>query len=178
MYIQYKKLNKAFIIIYWKITSGDFENGRSLKNVLILHRKCSLLLLPFNYSKLLFCFQRTMIIQCVCMASLFLTFTLTEKAGEWMYFIWVCLMFGTFCGNFALFPTATAKAFGHKYFTINYGMVFSSQVWNKLFFWVHFVFSWGFHVRKFKPSSHFLFHLILTCEQPSSPQKKLTLSVS
>lgn len=73
-------------------------------------------------------FRRTMIIQCIAMAFLFMTFTLTEKAGEWMYFIWVCLMFGTFCGNFALFPAATAKAFGQKYFTVNYGMVFSSQI--------------------------------------------------
>lgn len=77
--------------------------------------------------------QRTMIIQCIAMAFLFMTFTLTEKAGEWMYFIWVCLMFGTFCGNFALFPAATAKAFGQKYFTVNYGMVFSSQVWELIY---------------------------------------------
>ena len=70
-----------------------------------------------------------MSIQCLLMAFLFLTFTLTERAGEWMYFMWVCLMFGTFCGNFALFPTVTAKAFGQTYFIFNYGLVFSSQVW-------------------------------------------------
>lgn len=75
-----------------------------------------------------FYLQRTMIIQCVSMALLFSTFAFTEKAGKWMYVIWVCLIFGTFCGNFALFPTATAKAFGQKYFTVNYGMIFSSQV--------------------------------------------------
>ena len=73
-------------------------------------------------------FKRTMVIQCLLMALLFLTFTLTEKAGDWMYFIWVCLMFGTFSGNFALFPTVTAKAFGQKYFISNYGLVFSSQI--------------------------------------------------
>ena len=87
-----------------------------------------------------FFLKRTMIIQCLSMALLFSTFALTEKAGKWMYVIWVCLIFGTFCGNFALFPTATAKAFGQKYFTVNYGMIFSSQVRESTCIYNHMIF--------------------------------------
>ncbi|XP_028401611.1 uncharacterized protein LOC114524659 [Dendronephthya gigantea] len=75
-------------------------------------------------------FRRTMIIQCLLMAFLFMTLTLTEKAGKSLYFIWVCLMFGTFSGNFALFPIATVKTFGQKYFTVNYGLMFTSQIFS------------------------------------------------
>lgn len=59
-------------------------------------------------------------------AILLLTLIATEYGGKPMFFIWICAIFFTFSGNFALFPTATARAFGSKYVGPNYGIVFTS----------------------------------------------------
>lgn len=57
-----------------------------------------------------------------------LTFGVSSLQGKTVYFIYVCLIFLMFSGNFALFPTAIAKTFGSKYYAINYGLLFTSQV--------------------------------------------------
>ena len=57
-----------------------------------------------------------------------ITLYATSYGGKVMFFIWICAIFGSFCGNFALFPTATSKAFGPRYVAVNYGLVFTSQV--------------------------------------------------
>lgn len=57
-----------------------------------------------------------------------ITLDTTPSGGKVMFFIWICAIFGSFCGNFALFPTAVGKAFGPQYVVMNYGLVFSSQV--------------------------------------------------
>ena len=53
----------------------------------------------------------------------------TQYGGKAMFLIWICAIFGSFCGNFALFPTATGKAFGPKFVVVNYGLLFTSSVW-------------------------------------------------
>ncbi|XP_041483300.1 oxalate:formate antiporter-like [Lytechinus variegatus] len=55
-----------------------------------------------------------------------LTLVAAQYGGKAMFFIWICGIFFTFSGNFALFPTATARAFGSKYVGPNYGIVFTS----------------------------------------------------
>jgi hypothetical protein len=62
------------------------------------------------------------------MVFLLLTFTLSEKAGKWLYFIWVVTMFGTMAGTTTYLTAATATTFGLKYFSTNYGLVSSSMV--------------------------------------------------
>ncbi|XP_071826655.1 apicoplast pyruvate carrier 1-like [Apostichopus japonicus] len=59
-------------------------------------------------------------------AVLLFTFGLTSLGGEVMYLFWVCAIFFTFSGNFALFPTVTARAFGMDHFGPNYGLLFTS----------------------------------------------------
>ncbi|XP_066267714.1 uncharacterized MFS-type transporter YhjX-like [Branchiostoma lanceolatum] len=70
----------------------------------------------------------------LCTSMIFFTLTLFAVPDETnagvgskvMFFIWICGIFGSFCGNFSLFPTATAKTFGPDYVAVNYGLVFTS----------------------------------------------------
>ena len=57
-----------------------------------------------------------------------LTFYSCIMGGKPMFFIWVCIIFFCIGGNFSLFPTAIGRAFGLKYVSINYGLLFTSQV--------------------------------------------------
>uniref|UniRef100_A0A5K3FB10 Oxalate:formate antiporter n=1 Tax=Mesocestoides corti TaxID=53468 RepID=A0A5K3FB10_MESCO len=47
-------------------------------------------------------------------------------AGKQLYAIWVILTFICIAGNFVLLPFGISRAFGHKYFAANYGIVFSA----------------------------------------------------
>ncbi|XP_059159550.1 oxalate:formate antiporter-like [Physella acuta] len=69
-----------------------------------------------------------LMITCASFATFMLTLQLSEYGGKPVFFLFVCLLFGSFSGSFALFPTATAKCFGRKYLSINYGLVFTSQM--------------------------------------------------
>ncbi|CAB4011201.1 oxalate:formate antiporter-like isoform X1 [Paramuricea clavata] len=69
-----------------------------------------------------------LIVQNTMMVFLLLTFTLSEKAGKWLYFIWVVTMFGTMAGTTTYLTAATATTFGLKYFSTNYGLVSSSMI--------------------------------------------------
>lgn len=59
-------------------------------------------------------------------AVLLFTLGLTAYGGEIMFLFWMCAIFFTFSGNFALFPTVTARAFGMDHFGTNYGILFTS----------------------------------------------------
>ena len=54
---------------------------------------------------------------------IFFVYNLTVD-NPYMYAGCVCLLFWCYGGNFALFPTITAKLFGIKNNGTNYGMVF------------------------------------------------------
>ena len=69
----------------------------------------------------------------VCLAGSMCFFMLTFDISAYvnsraMYSIWVFMLFLIFSGNFALFPTVTSKAYGPKYLTVNFGLVFTSHV--------------------------------------------------
>ncbi|CAL1545164.1 unnamed protein product [Lymnaea stagnalis] len=101
-----------------------------------------------------FSFRVSLLLVCAFFTCLMLTFQVSEHGGKPLFFIYVCLLFGSFSGSFALFPTATAKCFGRKNLSVNYGLVFTSQMitaplgallsqnlkssigWNGLFFMV------------------------------------------
>ncbi|XP_071085863.1 apicoplast pyruvate carrier 1-like isoform X2 [Haliotis cracherodii] len=75
-----------------------------------------------------FSFKISMMCLCALFTALLLTIGLTSMAGKWLFFIYVCLIFGTFSGNFSLFPVATARSFGQLHYPLNYGLLFTSQV--------------------------------------------------
>ena len=52
----------------------------------------------------------------------------SQTLAQALYFIWICAIYWTFSGNFALFPTVTAKTFGQRNVAMNFGLVFTSQV--------------------------------------------------
>ncbi|MHA1339148.1 MAG: OFA family MFS transporter [Promethearchaeota archaeon] len=46
--------------------------------------------------------------------------------NQYLFMLWVCLIYFCFGGNFSLYPTATADTFGAKYLGPNYGIVFTA----------------------------------------------------
>lgn len=73
-----------------------------------------------------FSYKLAMILLTGSNAIFLLTLVAAQYGGRAMFFVWICGIFFTFSGNFALFPTATARAFGSKYIGPNYGIVFTS----------------------------------------------------
>jgi hypothetical protein len=69
-----------------------------------------------------------MLLLTALLAAWFFSFIATESAGKWMFALWVCLIFLTFSGNFALLPTATAETFGPTHAATIYGLVFTAAV--------------------------------------------------
>jgi hypothetical protein len=72
--------------------------------------------------------KTAMLIVTATLTVLFVTFPFAKYGGEVMYAAWVIAIFSTFCGNFALLPTATCQAFGPTFAGTNYGLVFTSAV--------------------------------------------------
>nr|XP_006819140.1 PREDICTED: uncharacterized protein LOC100370263 [Saccoglossus kowalevskii] len=77
-------------------------------------------------------YKITMLIICAVNTAFMLTLILTEHGGQVMFFIWVCCIFLSFSGNFALFPPATARSFGEEYIGMNYGLVFTATMMSAL----------------------------------------------
>ncbi len=69
-----------------------------------------------------------LVVMSAIMTIFMLTFYSTILGGKAMYFIWVCVIFFCVGGNFSLFPTAIGRAFGLKYASVNYGLLFTSQI--------------------------------------------------
>lgn len=57
-----------------------------------------------------------------------LTMYACTAGGKGLFLIWVCVIFFCIGGNFSVFPTAIARAFGIKYVSVNYGLLFTSQI--------------------------------------------------
>ena len=73
-------------------------------------------------------YKFALVLQSGIMCSFLLSFYATSAAGMTVFFIWVCVIFFCIGGIFSVFPTAIARSFGSKYMSINYGLLFSSQV--------------------------------------------------
>ncbi|XP_070557984.1 apicoplast pyruvate carrier 1-like isoform X2 [Ptychodera flava] len=73
-----------------------------------------------------FSFRDAMLGLCTFSVAFMVTFIATEEAGKAMFAIWVCAIFFTFSGNFALFPMATARSFGEENAGPNYGVLFTA----------------------------------------------------
>ena len=57
-----------------------------------------------------------------------LTFYATSVVGKSMFLIWVCVILFCVGGIFSTYPTAIAHSFGPMYMSINFGLLFTSQV--------------------------------------------------
>lgn len=68
----------------------------------------------------------------VLISAIMTIFLLTMYActvgGKWLFFLWVCVIFFCIGGNFSVFPTAIARAYGIQYVSVNYGLLFTSQI--------------------------------------------------
>ena len=73
-------------------------------------------------------YKFALVLQSGIMTVFLLTFYATSVVGKPMFFIWVCVIFFCIGGVFSLFPTAIARSFGSKYMSINYGLLFTSQI--------------------------------------------------
>jgi hypothetical protein len=52
----------------------------------------------------------------------------TKYVGAALYFIWVCLFFFVFAGQFPLFPAAVTNAFGLENAGLNMGVFLTAMV--------------------------------------------------
>ncbi|CEF63153.1 Major facilitator superfamily and Major facilitator superfamily domain, general substrate transporter-containing protein [Strongyloides ratti] len=71
-------------------------------------------------------FQVTMSIASFLSGGLLLTMPLTKLFGQYIYFLWLILMFICLAATHALFITAIVKCFGPKYKATNYGFLILS----------------------------------------------------
>lgn len=71
--------------------------------------------------------KKSIVAHCTLSCILFFTLYLIRDAGYPVFFTWICALFFCIGGNFSLFPTATAHAFGKESFGANYGCIFTSQ---------------------------------------------------
>ncbi|XP_067670074.1 oxalate:formate antiporter-like [Haliotis asinina] len=56
------------------------------------------------------------------------TFTLCEYGGKVMVMIWLCLIYGTISGFYALMISLTVSLYGQKYYSVNYGLLYSCMI--------------------------------------------------
>ena len=73
-------------------------------------------------------YKFSLVLQSGIMSMFLLTFYATSVVGKSTYFIWVCVIFFCIGGIFSLFPTAVARSFGSKHMSVNYGLLFTSQI--------------------------------------------------
>jgi MFS family permease len=73
-------------------------------------------------------YKLAFVLQGALASCLYLTFYATTEAGFIMYIIWVCGIFFCVGGYYSLFPTAIARSFGQENVSVNYGLLFTSQI--------------------------------------------------
>lgn len=73
-------------------------------------------------------YKFALVLQSGIMTMFLLTFYATRFVEKSMFFVWVCVIFFCVGGIFSLFPTAMARSFGPKFMSINYGLLFTSQI--------------------------------------------------
>lgn len=73
-------------------------------------------------------FKKSIILLSSIASVLLFTFRYTDRMGKTGFLIWLCLLFFSLGGNYAIFPVATAKIFGPTHVGPNYGLVFTATV--------------------------------------------------
>lgn len=77
-------------------------------------------------------YKFSLVLESGIMSIFLLTFYATSAVGKSTYFIWVCVIFFCVGGVYSLFPTAIARSFGAKYMSVNYGLLFTSQLFSSV----------------------------------------------
>ena len=57
-----------------------------------------------------------------------LTFYACSVGGQLMFILWVCVLWFCVAGIYTIYPTAIARSFGLKYVSVNYPLLFTSQI--------------------------------------------------
>lgn len=52
--------------------------------------------------------------------------------SETMLMIWICALYLSFCGIYVIMPIIVVRCFGQKYFTMNYGLMYTCGVVSSL----------------------------------------------
>ena len=73
-------------------------------------------------------YKVALVVQGAIMTSLLVTLYSTSVTGRITFFVWICGIYFCVGGYFSLFPTAVARCFGEKNVSINYGLLFTSQI--------------------------------------------------
>ena len=73
-------------------------------------------------------YKLALLLQSTTMCFLLYTFYGVSILSPALYFIWLCGIFFCIGGLFSLLPTATATAFGLRYFGTNYAIIYSTGV--------------------------------------------------
>lgn len=73
-------------------------------------------------------FNSTLVVLSAILTIFSLTIDVTTEGGKEMFFIWICLIFFCMGGNYSLFPAVTGRTFGLRYVSVNYGIMFTSQL--------------------------------------------------
>ncbi len=73
-------------------------------------------------------FSTTLVILTSTITAFMLTVEVTPFGGKSMFLIWICAIFFCIGGNYSIFPAATGKVFGLRYVSLNYGILFISQL--------------------------------------------------
>ncbi|XP_072035069.1 apicoplast pyruvate carrier 1-like isoform X2 [Amphiura filiformis] len=76
----------------------------------------------------MFSYKTTMLFLCSTFTVFMLIIMTAPYGGKPMFFILIFIIFVIFSGNYSLFPTVTARAFGSAHVGVNYGLVFSSNI--------------------------------------------------
>ena len=81
-------------------------------------------------------FGYKIVMSIICfIATIFLaSLTFVISINQWVYFMWVCIIYFCIGGIFALLPSYTNKSFGSLYMSTNYGWIFTSQALASLTF--------------------------------------------
>jgi MFS family permease len=70
----------------------------------------------------------SMVLFSAIMTLFLLTIHVCTLGGTELFFIWVCVLFFCIGGNYSVLPAALARAYGIYYASVNYGLLFTSQI--------------------------------------------------
>jgi MFS family permease len=73
-------------------------------------------------------YKVAIVVQGAMATCILLTFYATSMGGNAMLFIWICAVYFCIGGYYSLYPSLVARLYGAKYFGINYGIFYTSQV--------------------------------------------------
>lgn len=78
------------------------------------------------------CHKLALVLQGALATCLLYTFYITSVAGKEMFFIWLCAVYFCIGGYYSLYPSMVAHLYGTENVSINYALVYSSQIFGSV----------------------------------------------